>query len=102
MRIGEQDITADVNFSELMRVGDASGLFTVKYTTQGQFLVDWGILKILETYDKPDNQADRLAAKTLFMPEFMGKRFKVLLQSKNFSKEELSGFYKDGPFRITL
>ena len=102
MRIGEQDITADVNFSELMRVGDASGLFTVKYTTQGQFLVDWGILEILETYDKPDNQADRLAAKTLFMPEFMGKRFKVLLQSKNFSKEELSGFYKDGPFRITL
>ena len=102
VRIGEQDITADVNFSELMRVGDASGLFTVKYVTQGQFLVDWGILEILKTYDKPENQGDRLAAKTLFMPEFMGRRFKVLLQSKNFSTEELSGFYTDGPFRITL
>jgi SAM-dependent MidA family methyltransferase len=101
-RVGEQDITADVNFSELMRVGDALGLSTVKYTTQGQFLVDWGILEIFKTYDKPQNQGDRLAAKTLFMPEFMGRKFKVLLQSKGFSPEELSGLDKDQPFRIIL
>ena len=103
MRVGEQDITADVNFSELMRVGeDALGLATVKYTTQGQFLVDWGILEIFKTYDKPQNQGDRLAAKTLFMPEFMGRKFKVLLQSKGFSPEELAKLDKDGPFRIML
>ena len=103
MRVGEQDITADVNFSELMRVGeDALGLATVKYTTQGQFLVDWGILEIFKTYDKPQNQGDRLAAKTLFMPEFMGRKFKVLLQSKGFSPEELAKLDKDGPFRIIL
>ncbi len=100
--IGEKDITADVNFSELMRVGDAAGLSTVKYTTQGQFLVDWGILDILGRYDGPENQGDRLAAKTLFMPEFMGSKFKVLLQSKGFSSEEIEDFYTDGPFRITL
>lgn len=101
-RVGEQDITADVNFSELIRVGDTLGLPTVKYTTQGQFLIDWGILEILKTYDEPHNQSDRLAAKTLFMSEFMGKKFKALLQSKGFSAEKLSGFYKDGPFRIFL
>ena len=101
-RVGEQDITADVNFSELIRVGDTLGLATVEYTTQGQFLVDWGILEIFKTYDKPRNQGDRLAAKTLFMPEFMGRRFKVLLQSKGLSLEALAGLDKYRPFRITL
>ncbi len=101
-RVGEQDITADVNFSELMRVGDTLDLPIVKYTTQGQFLVDWGILEIFKTYDKPHNEGDRLAAKTLFMPEFMGRKFKVLLQSKGLSPEELAELDKDQPFRITL
>ena len=101
-RVGEQDITADVNFSELIRVGDALGLTTVEYTTQGQFLVDWGILEIFKTYDKPRNQGDRLAAKTLFMPEFMGRKFKVLLQSKGLSPEELAALDKYQPFRIIL
>lgn len=101
-RVGEQDITADVNFSELIRVGDVLGLTAVEYTTQGQFLVDWGILEIFKTYDKPQNQGDRLAAKTLFMPEFMGRKFKVLLQSKGLSPEELSRLDKDRPLRIIL
>ena len=102
IRIGEQDITANVNFSELIRAGDAVDLSTVTYTTQGQFLVDWGILEIFKTYDKPQNQGDRLAAKTLFMPEFMGRRFKVLLQSKGLRPEEVQEFRKDQPFRIML
>ena len=100
-RIGEQDITADVSFSELVRVGNTLGLDVVRYATQGQFLADWGILDILEKYGEPQNQADRLAIKTLLMPEFMGSRFKVLLQAKGFSEEELSGFYADAPIRIT-
>ena len=100
-RVGEQDITSDVNFSELIRVGEALGLRTVKYTTQGQFLVDWGILDILEKCSGPKNQDDRLAVKTLLMPEFMGSRFKALLQSKGFSGKELEGFYRDERIRIT-
>ena len=102
IRIGEQDITANVNFSELIRAGGGVDLSTVTYTTQGQFLVDWGILEIFKTYDKPQNQGDRLAAKTLFMPEFMGRSFKVLLQSKGFRPEEVQEFCKDQPFRIVL
>ena len=100
-RPGEQDITADVNFSELIRAGNALGLDVVRYATQGQFLADWGILDILEKYGGPENQADRLAVKTLIMPEFMGSRFKALVLAKGFSKEELSEFYADAPIRIT-
>ncbi len=83
-----------------MRVGDLLGLATVKYATQGQFLVDWGILEIFKTYDKPEDQRDRPAAKTLFMPEFMGRKFKTLLQANGFSEEELSELYKYQPFCI--
>lgn len=100
-RMGEQDITADVNFSELARVGDLSGLRTVRYSTQGQFLADWGILDILEKYGGPESEADRLAVKTLVMPEFMGSRFKAMVLAKGFSEKELSEFYTDAPIRIT-
>lgn len=100
-RMGEQDITADVNFSELARVGDLLGLHTVRYATQGQFLADWGILDVLEKYGGPESEADRLAVKTLIMPEFMGSRFKALVLAKGFSEKELSEFYTDAPIRIT-
>ena len=100
-RMGEQDITADVNFSELARVGELLGFNTVRYATQGQFLADWGILDLLEKYGGPESETDRLAVKTLIMPEFMGSRFKVLVLAKGFSEKELSEFYTDAPIRIT-
>ena len=103
LNIGEQDITAHVNFSDLMRTGDSLGLSTIKYTTQGQFLVDWGILDVLERYSSPDNssQKSRLAIKNLFLPELMGDRFKVLIQSKNL-EEKIRTFYPESPFRISF
>lgn len=105
-RIGEQDITAHVDFSNLIRVGDRCGLSALKYSTQGQFLVDWGILDIAERYaqDASLTQRERerniAAIKTLFMPEFMGAKFRVLVQSKNM-EGRLDGFYPPSPFRIT-
>ena len=92
----------DVNFSELMRIGDVFDLDTVRCTIQGQFLVDWGILEIFKTYDKPENQRDRLAAKPLFMYEFMGRKFKTRLQAKGFSREEFLKLCEYQPFRILL
>ncbi|MGI9534823.1 MAG: class I SAM-dependent methyltransferase [Thermodesulfobacteriota bacterium] len=81
--IGLQDITYDVDFTNLIQSGLNLGIEKVKYTTQGQFLVDWGILKIV------DRETDKLgknsinSIKNLFMPGMMGNYFKVLLQSKN-------------------
>lgn len=103
--IGEQDITAHVDFSNLIRVGESVGLNTIKYTTQGQFLVDWGILDIAERYsvkeESPDllSQKDIIAIKGLFLPELMGNRFKVLIQGKNLVYEAET-FYPQSPFRI--
>ncbi|MEE9252514.1 MAG: SAM-dependent methyltransferase [Thermodesulfobacteriota bacterium] len=104
--IGSQDITAHVDFSNLIRHGDRCGLKTLMYTTQGQFLVDFGVLDILERYaahktlgevEKGKNIA---AIKTLFLPSMMGNRFRVLLQSKDIdiNPEEL---YPPSPLKLS-
>lgn len=85
INIGNQDITADVDFTNLIRCGTQLGLDKVKYTTQGQFLVDWGILKIIERNTKKSGQGHINSIKNLFMPSMMGNYFKVLLQSKNIT-----------------
>ncbi len=102
VNIGRQDITAHVDFSNLVRSGEALGLGTVKYTTQGQFLIDWGVLDIMEkesgNTDAP-GQGRNKAIKNLFLPGSMGSSFKVLLQSKNINAE---GFYPESPFKLSF
>ncbi|MGI9553709.1 MAG: class I SAM-dependent methyltransferase [Thermodesulfobacteriota bacterium] len=85
INIGNQDITSDVDFTNLIRAGEKMGLEKFKYTTQGQFLTDWNILDIIERdVDKLD-QKQINSIKNLFMPGMMGNYFKVLLQSKKIS-----------------
>ncbi len=38
---GRQDITCDVNFSDLIRWGESLHLETTAFTTQGEFLLEW-------------------------------------------------------------
>ncbi|MGI9558660.1 MAG: class I SAM-dependent methyltransferase [Thermodesulfobacteriota bacterium] len=94
--IGGQDITAHVDFGNLEKTGQGSGLATLKYTTQGQFLVDWGIM---DTAARSPEQIH--AIKTLFMPGTMGDSFRVLMQTKN-APELAQGFYPESPFRISF
>ncbi|HEX3035321.1 MAG TPA: SAM-dependent methyltransferase [Thermodesulfobacteriota bacterium] len=106
INVGNQDITVDVDFSNLIRLGESLGLDTVKYTTQGQFLIDWGILDIAERYsaEEADNlsaQRNRMAIKNLILPELMGGRFKVLIQGKNLGGG-IETFYPESPFRMSF
>jgi SAM-dependent MidA family methyltransferase len=106
-RIGEQDITAHVDFSLLMRTGEGAGLREVKYTTQGQFLIDWGVLEILERQssakkEKELREVKALSAiKSLFLPGSMGHSFRVLLQAKGLGREP-GGFYPESPLTISF
>jgi SAM-dependent MidA family methyltransferase len=107
INIGEQDITAHVDFSNLIRVGESLGLKKVKYTTQGQFLVDWGVLDIMTGLFGKESSPDRAghwrntAIKNLFLPGSMGNSFKVLLQTKNMdiSSED---FYPESPLKLSF
>ena len=98
---GDQDITAHVNFSDLLRWGEAIGLTTVGYTSQMYFLLNLGILDYL---NRPKETAgfnpvllkETLAVKKLVMSEGMGTVFKVAVQSKGFNqKPVLTGFQGD-------
>ncbi len=77
---GEQDITAHVNFTEIVQTGEAAGLRTEMFTTQSQFLTE--IARGLWTgKDSLPPQKVR-QFQTLTHPEHLGRPFKVLVQSR--------------------
>jgi SAM-dependent MidA family methyltransferase len=83
--IGEQDITAHVNFSDLMDEGAAASLETVEFTTQMKYLIQLGIFTEIEKLATAGDAVSmqRLARiKRLILPGSMGERFKVLVQTK--------------------
>jgi SAM-dependent MidA family methyltransferase len=85
IRIGEQDMTAHVNFSDLMRAGAAAGLADVAFMTQMDFLIQRGILREIEALvpaDTRDAIQRLMAIKKLILPDAMGHRFKVMIQRK--------------------
>lgn len=96
-QVGEQDLTAHVNFSALEDHAAELGLAVLGLTTQDRFLIANGILDEFESGDlaearDPRNVKRRLQAMRLIHPESMGRRFKVLAFSKGCeSLPELDG-----------
>ena len=85
IRIGEQDMTTHVNFSDLM---DEPSLRTVLFTTQKDYLIELGILDEIEKLATAGNASSMqrlLKIKKLILPGSMGERFKVLIQSKGLA-----------------
>jgi SAM-dependent MidA family methyltransferase len=84
---GEQDITADVNFTALAAVAEKSGLQAHKLITQSQFLLGIGeanqFADAFEDCRLPQERAKvALQLKHLVTPAGMGENFHVLVASK--------------------
>lgn len=80
---GEQDLTAHVNFSELIGVGEACGLRTEAFNTQGQFLSE--IATCVWKNERPFGKwtaAHTRQFQTLTHPEHLGRAFRVLIQAR--------------------
>jgi SAM-dependent MidA family methyltransferase len=100
--VGEQDLTAHVNFSAIQAAGESAGLRTEIFSTQSQFLT-----QILEKASKDNSLGELVASKrlvspksdgggsedgwtsaqarqfqTLTHPEHLGRAFRVLVQSR--------------------
>jgi SAM-dependent MidA family methyltransferase len=80
--VGEQDLTAHVNFSAIQKVGEAAGLKTEVFSTQTKFLT-----QILEKTLKEKSFREWTSRRarqfqTLTHPEHLGRVFKVLVQSR--------------------
>ena len=72
--VGEKDITAHVNFTGVAVAAQDAGFATLGYTTQGRFLLNCGIARLLADADLPD----RAAGHRLVAEHEMGELFKVI------------------------
>ncbi|MBI2472514.1 MAG: SAM-dependent methyltransferase [Planctomycetes bacterium] len=88
-RLGEQDITADVEFTHLMTMGTLAGLEVTGFAKQSHFLIALGVLDKLNNMN--NDVETILKVKNLFHPEGMGDIFKVLIQHKNVGNPSLTG-----------
>jgi len=97
---GEQDITADVNFTALTAVAEKRGMTAQKLITQSQFLMGIGegnqFADAFEECRLPQERAKAaLQLKHLVTPAGMGESFHVLVASRGVALEKvlaLAGF----------
>ena len=94
--IGRQDITCNVDFTSLMRLGERHGLATVGYIAQRHFLMNLGFSSHLDALQAPGQSAarsalSRMAMMALVNPEEYGD-LKVLAQAKGIRDIALLGF----------
>ncbi len=93
INIGEQDITAHVNFSSADKWGAEIGLITVGFCPQGTYLISLGIDEvIMELYGDSPDSFDLAKIKGLIFPEGMGESHKVMIQYKGNGSPLLRGF----------
>jgi SAM-dependent MidA family methyltransferase len=85
--IGEQDITAHMEFTSLIELGKKLGLEPMTFTDQAHYLLQIGESEISEIVERTAGQPskERAAIHQLIHPELMGRAFKVLVQRKRIS-----------------
>ena len=95
INIGEQDITAHVNFSALKNAAIKNGLKSAGYTNQAFFLRGLGITTYLKQMEELNKASafisnEELMASYKFMVN-MGQKLKVLILYRGNEKPHLSG-----------
>lgn len=78
--LGEQDLTAHVDFTALREAGEAAGLQTMALTRQARWLAELGLFEDLA---ETAHLGIRQQAATLLDPNGMGDQIRVLVQSRN-------------------
>jgi SAM-dependent MidA family methyltransferase len=86
---GKQDLTAHINFSDLIRAGERAGLTTLYFDRQAKFLLALGVTDH-EHFKPLDEVGDggldlidrRDEARRLVLPDGMGEEIRVLVQGR--------------------
>ena len=73
-RVGQKDITSHVNFTGIALAAQDAGLEVLGYTNQAHFLMNCGIVELMQAASLPE----RVAAQKLIMEHEMGELFKVI------------------------
>ena len=92
LHIGEQDITAHVDFTQVAEAASDCGFTINGFASQASFLLNNGLLNYLAAIQDPKRQFQATqAVKQLIQPTEMGELFKVIALGKNYDSP-LSGF----------
>jgi len=95
---GEQDLTAHINFDDLIRAGEARGFRTLFFDRQAKFLLSLGITEHPLFQPSTDLEIDSLeegvallderdAARRLVLPDGIGEDIRVLAQGRGVELE---------------
>jgi SAM-dependent MidA family methyltransferase len=95
VRIGQQDMTAHVDFTSLATVGATAGLNVTGFTNQMSFLMGLGVEEMIGQLDPESPEFG--AAIHLLKPDGMGRTFKILVQHRGIEQPDLDGL-KFKPF----
>ncbi len=106
LHLGEQDMTAHIDFTSLAWAGREAGIEGLGFTDQTHFLMGLGITKRMaavadQMAESDAAKAEFLAMKELMAPAQMGKTFKILIQGKAIPADvaldglQFKPFFKD-------
>jgi SAM-dependent MidA family methyltransferase len=83
--VGDKDITAHVNFTGIALAAQDAGLDVLGYTSQARFLLNCGLVDLLQGADL----RERAAAQKLISEHEMGELFKVLALGRGLALDAL-------------
>lgn len=102
-RIGQQDLTAHVDFTAMIKAGAARGLLPVAIMTQQEFLTNLGADLFLDVLrqSKTAGEADLKGVRSLLDPAGLGN-LRVLIQAKAAEVERLACLAPNATFKTQL
>ena len=86
--VGQKDITAHVNFTGIALAAQDAGLEVLGYTSQARFLINCGLIPLLQAADL----RERSLANKLYTEHEMGELFKVIALGAPGFTPDLRGF----------
>ncbi len=89
--VGDKDITAHVNFSAIALAAQDAGLDVIGYTTQARFLMNCGLLDLLQGADIRTTAA----AQKLLAEHEMGELFKVIALARGITLDPMGFAHGD-------
>ena len=96
VRVGQKDITAHVNFTALALAAQDAGLEVLGYTNQAHFLMNCGLVDLMQAAALPV----RAAAQRLILEHEMGELFKVIALGKGAVWQPLGFVQGDRTHRL--
>jgi SAM-dependent MidA family methyltransferase len=94
INIGEQDITAHVNFSSVKKWGEEFGFETLGFCQQGTYLIALGIDEVIQKLLSTQKEYlfEVAKIKKLILPGTIGETHKIMIQYKGTNPPNLRGF----------